>query len=96
MKHVAGLLALSIILAILKAAVVALVLALILALVWSLLTQPRQTIVFLATGAGACAVLSHPLASILSLTVFAVAVVVAGAIQKSRSLLLLTDGREHH
>lgn len=95
MNKVVGLLTLCVVFAILKAAVVALVVAMIIALLWSFITQPRETLALLGILALMGIANAHPLACIIALGVIGVAVVAAGARQKSRRPLLLTDGREH-
>lgn len=94
MKTFVALLTLCVVCAILKAAVVALIAALLLALLWSFITQPRETLVLLVTLALMGVANAQPLACIVALGVVGVAVVVAGAKQKPRRPLLLTDGRE--
>lgn len=96
MRAVAGLLVLCIICAILRAAVVALVLALTLFLLVSFIRRPYETLLFLASLGGLVLVNSRPLACAVAVGVIGVAVVVAGAWQKPRRPLLLTDGREQH
>lgn len=95
MRTIVGLVTLSIVLAIIKAALVALVAAMMLALLWSFITQPRQTLVLLASLGVIGLANAKPLACIVALGVIGVAVVVAGARQKPRLPLLLTNGREH-
>ena len=95
MKAFVALLLLCVVCAILKAAVVALVAALLLTLLWSLLRQPGETLLFLASLALMGLANARPLACIVALSVLGIAVVVAGARQKAGPPLLLTDGREH-
>jgi hypothetical protein len=95
MNKVIGLIMLCIVCAILRAAVVALVLALTLFLLVSFIRRPYETLLFLASLGGLALVNSRPLACACAVGVIGVAVVVAGAIQKSRRPPLLTDGREH-
>ena len=95
MRTVAGLLMICLVVAALRAAVVALVVAMIVALLWSFITQPRETLLLLGTLALMGLANAHPLACVIALGVLGIAVVVAGARQKARPPLRLTDGREH-
>jgi chromate transport protein ChrA len=84
MNKVAGFLTLCLVVAMLRAIVVALVAALILALLWSLIRQPRETLVLLGTLALMGLANAQPLACIMALGVIGVAVVVTG--RKPRKL----------
>tara|TARA_R110002124_G_scaffold165121_2_gene332496 strand:+ start:28658 stop:28954 length:297 start_codon:yes stop_codon:yes gene_type:complete len=89
MNKLVGLLTLCVVCAILQAALAGLVVAMILALLWSFITQPRDTILFLATCALSCVAVARPMACIIALGVISVAVVVAGVRRKPRRPLLL-------
>ena len=89
MKTVVALLTLCVVCAILKAAAVALIAALLLTLLWSLLRQPGETLLFLASLALMGLANARPLACIVALGVLGIAVVVAGAGRKPRRPLLL-------
>ena len=79
--------------AILRVVVVALIAALALALVWSFFTRPRETLVLLGVLALMGLANARPVTFIVTLGVIAVVGAVAGARQKSRRPLLLTDAR---
>lgn len=90
MNKVLGFLTLSVGLALLKAAIVAVVAALMLAIVISVITRPRETILFAGTCALSCVAVAQPVACVIGVTVVGVVLVVAGSTRKPRSGLLLT------
>ena len=96
MNKFAGFLTLCLVVAMLRAMVVALVVAMIIALLWSFITQPRETLLFLGILTLMGLANAQPLAFITVLGVLGVlgvAAVVAGARQRSRRPLILTDQR---
>lgn len=95
MKGFLALVTVVIILAIVRAVLVALLVALVIMLLYSFVTRPRETLVFIVTLTLFGLASAQPIASIIALGIVALAVVVAGAWQRSRHRLLLADGREH-
>ena len=93
MNKVAGFLTLCLVVAMLRAMVVALVAALMLALLWSFIRQPRETILLLGTLGLMGLANAQPLACVIALAILGVGVVLAGARQRSRRPLVLTDQR---
>lgn len=82
MNKVLWFLLLGVALAVLKAAIVAVVAALMLAIVISVITRPRETILFAGTCALSCVAVAQPVACVIGVTVVAVVLVVAGSTRK--------------
>ena len=78
-----------VLLALVKAAIIALGIALLLAVLVALIKHPRDTLLCLLTVMLIGLANARPMAFIVALGIIGVAVVVAGAIQKSRPPLLL-------
>ena len=89
MNKVVALLILCVVLALVKAAIIALGLALLLAVLVALLKHPRDTVLCLLTVMLIGLANARPMAFIVTLGVLGMAVVVAGAMQKSRRPPLL-------
>jgi hypothetical protein len=96
MNKVLVLLMLAVVLAIVKAVLIPLAITLLLVLVYAFVTRPRHTLVFLAALTLIGLASARPTAFIIALGVLGVVVVVVVARRKTRSQLLLTDGREDH
>ncbi|OYX56009.1 MAG: hypothetical protein B7Y86_11210 [Brevundimonas subvibrioides] len=95
MKGLLTFLTVVIVLAIIRAILVALLVGLALMLLYSSITRPRETLVFLGTLTLFGLVSAQPIACIIAIATVALAVVVAGALQRSRCRPLLTDESEH-
>lgn len=93
MKGLLPLIVLCVALAVLKAVLIALMVALLLVLAYAFVRRPGETLLFLMALTVFSLASAKPVAFIITLGVFGVALVVADAWRKWRRRLLLTDAR---